>query len=245
LSNSATFLFSGSSLAERAVLYFGVPAIGTLTKLFRPHSIRFLEKTPKNSLRVPLLNRLFPDAYFIWNKREPVRNIDSLIAGWRATDSLGPFERERFATYDIADELNLRDYDGSAWKFALVPEWRSLRGGQISHVAAWQYLQCNRYAFNDLRNIEDERVFEVKHERFVRSPISTVNEILEWANLKKASSIEKFASALPLVNDTQNVEAKDESQLRYPKEVRGGISKYAELYNLVDVMGYDLPVVSQ
>ncbi|MGA1265217.1 MAG: sulfotransferase family protein, partial [Prochlorothrix sp.] len=50
----------------------------------RPDSIRFLEKTPKNALRVPFLRAMFPDARFIFLYREAKENISSLMEGWRS-----------------------------------------------------------------------------------------------------------------------------------------------------------------
>ena len=94
----------------------------------RPDEIRFLEKTPKNMLRVPMLERLFPDALYVHLTRDAPSNIDSLIEGWRAVDRIGPVTRPRFARsgYPIARQLALRDYTGKWWKFALVPGWRDL-----------------------------------------------------------------------------------------------------------------------
>jgi len=238
LVDDAWLFFQERTLLQRAALRFAVPAVGAITKLFKPQSIQILEKTPKNSLRVSLLNRLFPDAYFIWNKRDPKYNIDSLIDGWRATDAFGPIERPRFATYDVADELDLQDYSGTAWKFALVPEWQSLYGKRVADVAVWQYLQCNRYALNDFQAIDDERIFEVKHEAFVQSPLSIVRDILDWIGLSQKRSVKRFATALPQVNDTQSAQRDQETGLRYPEEVRRVLSEYPELTDLVERMGY-------
>ena len=70
-----------------------------------PASFRLLEKTPKNSLRVSALAAMFPDARFIYLRREAASNIDSLLAGWRAFDKFGPIKRHRFcsAGYEIAN----------------------------------------------------------------------------------------------------------------------------------------------
>jgi len=243
LFEDAGLFFQGRTLLQRAVLRLTVPAVGVMTKPFRPQSIQLLEKTPKNSLRVSLLNRLFPDAYFIWNKRDPKDNIDSLVDGWRTTDAFGPIERPRFATYDVVGELDLQDYDGTAWKFALVPEWQSLSGKRVADVAVWQYLQCNRYALKDFQAIDDERIFEIKHEAFVQSPLSIVRGILDWIDLPRKRSVKRFATALPQVNDTQSAERDQETGLRYPKEVRRVLSEYPELTDLVERMGYQPPAI--
>ncbi|HEX2241438.1 MAG TPA: sulfotransferase, partial [Actinomycetota bacterium] len=44
---------------------------------------RFLEKTPRNSLRIPFIETIFPDALFIHLKRDGRDNVNSLINAWR------------------------------------------------------------------------------------------------------------------------------------------------------------------
>jgi hypothetical protein len=46
--------------------------------------LRFLEKTPKNALRLPFLERLFPDAQFLFLWRDPRENIASIIEAWKS-----------------------------------------------------------------------------------------------------------------------------------------------------------------
>jgi hypothetical protein len=236
--DNPSWLFRGGSLPERAARAAGLKTLGMASKIRKPSEIRFLEKTPKNSLRVSFLHRLFPDAYFIWNKRAPNRNVDSLVAGWHASDSFGPFERQRFATYDVAHQLDLQDYNGTAWKFALVPEWHSLRGKRVADVAAWQYLQCNRYALRDFKEIEDDRLYEVKHEELVQNPLSAIRKIINWAGLPQSRSVDQFASSLPKVNDTRTAERDKETGLRYPDEVQRALSQLKALPELVEEMGY-------
>lgn len=232
-----SLFFTGNRLLERAALRVSVPVLGALTRVVRTGPIRFLEKTPKNSLRVPLLARMFPDAYFVWNKRAPEDNIDSLVAGWRASDGLGPVERPRYGTYDVAGELDLQDYEGTAWKFALVPEWRSLRGKRVADVAAWQYYQCNRVALQDLEQLDSNRIFEVKHEAFVQDPVPQVRSILEWAELSSAEPVLRFARNLPRINDTRS-DPQNDSSLRHPTEVRRAIDDLPALDEVRTRMGY-------
>ncbi|HEX2642245.1 MAG TPA: sulfotransferase, partial [Thermoanaerobaculia bacterium] len=61
-----------------------VPAAGA------PAGLRLLEKTPKNSLRVPFLAAAYPDALFVYLYRDPRETISSMLDAWRSG---------RFATY--------------------------------------------------------------------------------------------------------------------------------------------------
>lgn len=238
--NNPRGLFGTSSLAGRAFSAAAILSLGHLSKYKKPNSIRLLEKTPKNSLRVSLLNRLFPDALFIWNRRHPAENIDSLVAGWHTPDQVGPIELPRFAraSYPVAGDLNLQDYTGKWWKFALVPKWKSLHSKTVGEVAAWQYYQCNRYALKDLQTIDDERIFEVNHESFVRDPLSSIRNILRWAQISEEKVVGKFAKMLPQVNSTKSETREEDTRLRYPNEVDRGISSTPEIGDLSNKIGY-------
>jgi hypothetical protein len=218
-------VFAASRLHERILSKLATIGLGQLSKLRKPSSIRFLEKTPKNSLRVSLMNRVFPDAFFVWNRRDPKPNVDSLIAGWHATDQLGPVTLNRFARagYPIMDRLDLQDYAGKWWKFALVPEWRTLEGRTIGEVAAWQYYQCERCAADDLSRVEEERVFEVQHNDFIQQPLEIISEILSWTGLSVDPAVERFARNLPRVNATSGDQQERASGLRHPDQVRRGM----------------------
>ncbi len=239
--NNPGWLFGTSSLVGRAFSTAAVLALGACSKIVKPDSVRFLEKTPKNSLRVSLLDRLFPDALFIWNQRHPAKNIDSLVTGWHTSDKIGPIELPRFAraSYPVAGDLNLKDYPDKWWKFALVPEWEMLQSKTIGEVAAWQYYQCNRYALNDFQSIDDERILELNHESFVQNPLSSVRDISEWADLTTSQAVEQFAQALPQVNDTNGETRDEETGLRYPESVQRGLRSVPELEDLSSRMGYD------
>ena len=74
--------------------------------------VRFLEKTPKNALRIPFLDTVFPGARFIYLYRDPRENISSIMEGWRSG---------RFVTYP-----QLSVFAG-AWSFLLPVGWASMR----------------------------------------------------------------------------------------------------------------------
>ena len=55
----------GSSIPSRLRNRVAISVLGLLSRLAKPAQIRFLDKTNKNTLRVGMLNKLFPDALFI------------------------------------------------------------------------------------------------------------------------------------------------------------------------------------
>ena len=107
-------------------------ATGTASVRRPRQPVRMLEKTPKNSLRVPFLARVFPEAHFIYLYRDPRQVLSSMIEAWTTG---------RFRTYP-----QLPGWTGPPWSLLLVPGWRELigrpaardRGGAMerSHAAA-------------------------------------------------------------------------------------------------------------
>ena len=233
-------ILSARGLLARMVAKSFLLALGTLSKLMKPAKIRFLEKTPRNSLRVPMLDRIFPDAFYVWIKRSAPANIDSIIAGWYAKDKMGPFKRERYASkgYWVPGRIRIKGYDGKRWKFALVPGWEELDGKSIGEVASLQYFQCNWYAKQDLKRIPSERVFEIKYEDFVGDAKHNVRKIFEWAGLPPSSVAESFASKLPRINTTFVRGTWKQNRLRFPTEVEKGMGSLAEIVNLEKSLGY-------
>ncbi|HVR97617.1 MAG TPA: sulfotransferase, partial [Thermoanaerobaculia bacterium] len=80
-------------------------------------SLRLLEKTPKNSLRVPFLAQAFPDALFIYLYRDPRETISSMLDAWKSG---------RFVTYP-----GLPGWKDFPWSLLLVPGWRELAGRSL------------------------------------------------------------------------------------------------------------------
>ncbi|MGH7504653.1 MAG: sulfotransferase family protein [Longimicrobiales bacterium] len=195
-------LSSAGSVTGRALTRAAVLALGATSRLRKPGRIRFLEKTPKNVLRIPMLAALFPDARFLWLRRDPVANIASLVRGWYSIDRVGPFRRERFATYPIAGALELHDYASEWWKFALVPGWRSLHGTTVADVAVRQYRECERHARIDLGGLDEKRVFCLRFEDLLGRRDDAIRDILRWAGLARSETVEDFARRLPAVNRT-------------------------------------------
>lgn len=118
--------------------------------------VTMLEKTPKNSLRVPFLARVFPDARFLYLYRDPRETLSSMIEAWRTG---------RFATYP-----RLPGWTPPAWSLLLIPGWRALIGQPVETVVARQWSETTRILLDDLAALPRDRVHAVSHERFLAAP---------------------------------------------------------------------------
>ena len=148
--------------------------------------IRFLEKTPKNSLRVSFLRSLFPNCRFVFLYREPQSNIGSLIDGWNS---------RKFTSYRLDD--------GFEWKFLLPPGWRDLLGKPVAEIAAAQWKAANACILQDLAHIPREHWVLVRYERLVSQPREEIRRICDFTALEMDAVVEElFKQPLPLSGST-------------------------------------------
>lgn len=145
--------------------------------------LRWLEKTPKNALRIPFFERLFPDALFVYLWRDPRENVSSIMEAWLAG---------HWVTYPA-----LEGWDGP-WSMLLPPGWQQLRGRPLEEVAAYQWQQANSIILADLAQRPRDRWCAISYAEFLSDPASVVQGICEFAGLEyDAALAARTAAALP------------------------------------------------
>ncbi|MFK4191184.1 sulfotransferase [Streptomyces sp. NPDC033754] len=90
-----------------------------------PRARRLVEKTPENSLRLPFLLRLFPDATVVRLHREARDTVASMVRAWTHPGF-----------------VNIPDLPGwprRAWHLLLPPGWRRWAGEDLARIAARQW----------------------------------------------------------------------------------------------------------
>jgi len=94
---------------------------------------RWVDKNNQNGLCVPYLRTLFPDAVFVYVKRSPGDNINSLIEGWGKPD--------KYATWSGQFPVQVAIDNGryTQWCFFLAEGWRNFPKSPIEEVAAFHF----------------------------------------------------------------------------------------------------------
>jgi hypothetical protein len=133
--------------------------------------IRMLEKTPKNSLRVPFLARVFPDAHFIYLYREPRETLASMLEAWNSGT---------FRTYP-----QLPGWNGPPWSLLLTPGWRELSGKPLHEIVAAQWEAATRILLQDLEALPKQRWTTVRYDALLADPQREVTRLcaavdFEW-----------------------------------------------------------------
>ena len=137
-------------------------------------AVRMLEKTPKNALRVPFFDAIWPDTTYVFVYRDPRQSIASMIEAWLTG---------RFVTYPT-----LPGWTGNPWSLLLVPRWRELIGLSVAEVAARQWKATMEILLHDLSMIPKERLYAVNYDELIASPNDVIAELadslgLEWESL--------------------------------------------------------------
>lgn len=150
-----------------------------------PATVRFLEKTPKNALRIPFLQEIFPGALFIFLYREPKENISSIMEGWRS---------HRFIGYSP-----LPGWPKEEWSFLLTPGWTGLIGKPLAEIAAYQWKTANQYIMDDLSKSPASSWCRVRYRDLIRQPAAVIKKIAQFAALQWDRHMEeKTNQPLPL-----------------------------------------------
>lgn len=149
---------------------------------------RFLDKTPRNSLRIPYLLELFPGATFVLLKRDGPPTVSSIIEGWSLRHGI---------SYRLPESLELAEYRGHLWSYLLVPQWRDLKGTTIAEVAAHQYVASYETALSDMEMVPAGSIVEVTYESLVAQPVKEIERLLEFLALDHSDEVIAMASNLP------------------------------------------------
>lgn len=167
-------------LVEDLVNSSGTP-YREMAPLTRPTELRFLEKTPKNALRIPFLLKTFPDARFIFLYRDPRQNISSLMDSWRSG---------RYVTYP-----QLPGWPGEQpWSHLLIPGWEQLRGRPLAEIAARQWLVTNQTILDDLEALPGERWCAIDYDSLLANTRTELQRLCAFAQIIFGPRMHQVAS---------------------------------------------------
>ena len=137
----------------------------------RPNGrIRMLEKTPKNALRVPFFDAIWPDVQFVYLYRDVRQTLASMMEAWASG---------AFRTYS-----QLPGWTGYPWSLLLVPGWRKLAGQQLQVIVAHQWTTTTNILLDDLGKLPRERLRVVDHASFLASPQDTIKRLAGSLDLR-------------------------------------------------------------
>ena len=149
---------------------------------------RWVDKNNQNGLCVPYLHALFPDAVFVYVKRSPGDNLNSLIEGWG--------KPEEFATWsgELPTEVAVDEGRYRRWCFFLAEGWRDYTRATIESVAAFQYESINSAILDARTAIAPSQWVEVFYEDFLRDSVATFRRVFEACGLAFDARLERHCA---------------------------------------------------
>lgn len=166
----------------------------------RPRSVTLLEKTPRNALNIPFLNKVFPGMRAIFLHRDPRETIASIMEAWEIGLSRG-----QFVTFP-----NLPGWDRKHWCLLLPPGWRALNGKTLAEIAAFQWMAANMTILRDLELLGKERWIAIGYRTLIDDPATTARNIAAFAGLPYEGALrERTSGSLPLSSTTVSAPARD------------------------------------
>ncbi|WP_251961517.1 sulfotransferase family protein [Salinibacter ruber] len=149
---------------------------------------RFVDKCPTNSLRIGAIKHIFPDAKIVCLTRNGPDNVSSLIDTWTSTD--------RFAGFDVPEELNISGYGRQKWVHLLEPGWQEYAQRPIEEVGAHQWTTVNNMLQEEKETVDDRDWIEVRYEGLLEDPLSTISDLFDKLNLPLESEVADYVDAL-------------------------------------------------
>ncbi len=146
--------------------------------------LRFIEKTPKNALRVPFFAKAYPDARFVVLFREPRDVLSSMLDAWRSRN---------FVTYP-----KLPGWTGDPWSLLLTPGWRGWIGKPLHEIVAWQWRTVIEVLLDDLEQLDPASYAIADYAELVRDPNAEMQRICRFAGI----GWDRDLSVLPLSRHT-------------------------------------------
>lgn len=172
--------------------------------------IRLLEKTPKNSLRIPFLTEVFPDALFVYLYRDPHEVLASMMEAW---------ESGGFRTYP-----QLPGWTGLPWSMVLVPGWRDLIGKSLPEIVAAQWQTTTRILLDDLESLPASRWCVARYDALLADPNSEIARVCAAVGFGWDRRLD---ARLPVASHTVSAPRRDKWRAR-EQEVERALAQVAE-----------------
>jgi len=146
---------------------------------------RIVDKNNQNGLSIPYLYKLYPDAHFVFIKRSPGDNINSLIVGWGKSTEFGGWSEA------LPEQVKVSGGQYNRWCFFLAEGWRDFLNRPIEEVCAFQYRMINQAILDAKPLIPNTQWHEISYEMLIENPVDEFEKIFDACELNFEAKIRK------------------------------------------------------
>jgi hypothetical protein len=159
----------------------------------KKENLNFLiEKTCANSLRVPFVDQVVPEAKYIFIVRDGVDAVGSATLRWKAKLDI-PYilKKVRYVPWSDLPYYGFRYIGSRIYKFFSKEQRLSFWGPQfnglnealdkysLEEVCALQWQRCVDLSEDAFQKMSDDKIVRVKYEDFVSNPVDELTRILQ------------------------------------------------------------------
>jgi len=197
-----------------------------------------VEKTENNTLRINFVNKIFPEAKFIFVIRDGRDVIASMLK--RRHQSIDPVFLLKKARYLPLSDISVvtiryfknmfrRYFFNKRIVYQLGPVFKGMEKMLSNHteaeIVAMQWAKCLEKANKDLNKIDSDRSCIIKYEELVKNPKSTIFDLIKFLNIKLSKEeINIFINNI-LISDLGKETASSEMKI-----VKGISDKHVEIW---------------
>lgn len=144
--------------------------------IFFRKPFRYIEKTISNCFHLDAIEKVFPDALFIYLVRNGIAASSSMLEGWK--NYLGCLPQ------DIAKVP--QNSTISYWCGAMPPHWEEVVNQSLEEICAWVWVEHNRYIIEKIKQSETfkQKCLYITYEDLIKEPLEIIKKVESFANLK-------------------------------------------------------------
>lgn len=175
-----------------------------VARKYQAHTV--VEKTCANSLRIPFVDRILPEAKYIYIYRDGLDTAGSASLRWTASLDV-PYLLEKVRFVPLMDlpyyggrylwshlyRLLAREKRLAFWGPALHDMKSVLEQHSLNEICALQWQRCVENAERSFAKIPDDRVIRVCYEDFVQNPGDELKRVLAFISVQASDQQVKAA----------------------------------------------------
>ena len=151
---------------------------------------RFVDKNNQSGLSIRYLHALFPDACFVYVRRSPGDNLNSLIEGWRRPDEFATWSR------DLPGEVRIDGGAVTRWCFFLPAGWRSHLDSTLEEVCAFQYRAMNEAILEAKSLVPQRQWIDIRYEDLLVDPVNSFRAAFEGCGIKFTPALARHCESV-------------------------------------------------
>jgi len=192
---------------------------------------RMVDKANQNCFRIPYILSLFPDAVFVWVKRNGPDNINSLIHGWARPDEYAIWSG------NLPETIAIDNGTYSRWCPFLLKKKRKLKSAAIEEGCSAQWIAANHAVLEAKSKVPKAQWVEIAYEDILKDTVKTFQTAFQKAGVPFDQDMADFCASL--VKKPYNAFSKpmlDKWKEENPERIKRILP---QIKDMMEKLGYD------